>query len=232
MRIPVLMKVSKAAAVVSCVVLTGAQSARVDAQSAATGAETTEETLVRRFNTQGETSGPGGYKWYEPTEAITGAHDSFFEVAAPEKRTIPEDALAEARDYTRRNRSESLLVWHRGALQSANYWMGLNPSDVVNSRSMHKMAGGLLIARAIADGHIDSLDNSVARYIPRWRDTDKEPITIRHVLQMESGLEHFQFDYRLLQNPYNKAIRLFIDSDMENAILRFDLTAAAGNGFT
>ena len=53
------------------------------------------------------------------------------------------------------------------ALQSANYWMGLGPSDVVNSRSMHKMVGGLLIARAIADGHIDSLDDGNAEAVAR-----------------------------------------------------------------
>jgi len=69
--------------------------------------------------------------------------------------------------------------------------MGLKPSDVVNSRSMHKMAGGLLIARAIAEGHIDSLAESVDRYIPRWRGTDKERMTIRNVLQMSSGLRWF-----------------------------------------
>ena len=185
------MTIGKAAVVLATVVLMGAQSAPVDAQSAETGVETTKEVLARRFNTQGQTGGPGGYRWYQPTEAIAGAHDGFFEVAAPEERTIPEDALAAARAYARRNRSESLLVWHRGALQSADYWMDLEPSDVVNSRSMHKMAGGLLIARAIADGHIDSLDDSVARYIPHWRGTDKEPMTIRNVLQMSSGLRWF-----------------------------------------
>ena len=185
------MTTGKVAAVMACGALMGAQPALVSAQSAVTAAETTEEILVRRFNTQGQTSGPGGYKWYEPTEAIAGAHDGFFEVAAPEERTIPEDSLADARDYARRNRAESLLVWHRGALQSADYWMGVEPSDVVNSRSMHKMAGGLLIARAIADGHIDSLDDSVAEYIPRWRGTDKEPMTIRNLLQMSSGLRRF-----------------------------------------
>ena len=191
MRTSVFMTIGKVAVVAACGALTGAQPALVSAQSAVTAAETTEEILVRRFNTQGQTSGPGGYKWYEPTEAIAGAHDGFFEVAAPEERTIPEDSLADARDYARRNRSESLLVWHRGALQSADYWMGVEPSDVVNSRSMHKVAGGLLIARAIADGHIDSLDDSVAEYIPRWRGTDKEPMTIRNVLQMSSGLRWF-----------------------------------------
>ena len=175
---------AKSHVVIACVVLMGAPGAWV-------GAQTSEEILVQRFHTLGETSEPNGHKWYDPTEAIAGAHDGFFEVAAPEDRTISEQALATARDYARRNRSESLLVWHRGALQSADYWMGLKPADVVNSRSMHKMAGGLLLARAIADGHIRSLDDSVARYIPRWRGTEKAAMTIRNVLHMSSGLRWF-----------------------------------------
>ncbi|MCY3989571.1 MAG: hypothetical protein OXF94_13475, partial [Gammaproteobacteria bacterium] len=90
MRISVFMTSGKTGVVLASVVLMGAQAALV-------GGQTTEEILVRRFNTQGETGGPGGYRWYEPTEAIAGAHDGFFAVAPPEERTIPEDALAEAR---------------------------------------------------------------------------------------------------------------------------------------
>lgn len=155
------------------------------------GAQTEVDVITERFNTQGQNSGPGGYKWYAPTEPIAGNHDGFIPVASSEARTISEKALAAARDYAKRNRSESLLVWHRGALQSADYWMDQTPSDVVNSRSMHKMVGGLLIARAVEDGYIESIDDSVTKYIPRWRGTDKEPMTIRNVLHMSSGLRWF-----------------------------------------
>ena len=147
--------------------------------------------LIERYYTQGQTSQPNGYAWYQPTEVIEGAHDGFFGVVAAHQRTISENALQAARVFAKEKRSESLLIWHRGALQSADYWMGLEPSDVVNSRSMHKMVGSLLIARAIADGHIGSLDDSVTDYIPRWRGTDKEPMTIRNVLEMSSGLRWF-----------------------------------------
>ena len=86
------MTIRKVAAIVACVVLMRAQSALVHAQS-------TDDVLVEQFNTQGQTSGPDGYKWYDPTEAIAGAHDGFFEVVPPEVRTISEDALANARAH-------------------------------------------------------------------------------------------------------------------------------------
>ena len=147
--------------------------------------------LIERFYSQSDTSQPNGYTWYQPTESIDGSHDGFFEVISEEKRTVREQALEAARAYAMEKRSESLLVWHRGELQSADYWMSLGPSDVVNSRSMHKMVGGLLIARAIADGYIGSPDDPVSAYIPKWRGTDKEVMTIRNVLHMSSGLRWF-----------------------------------------
>ena len=97
----------------------GAQATAPNAQSASTGAQSVEDVLFERFNTQGETGGPGGYKWYEPTEAIAGAHDGFFEVVPVELRTISEDALAAARDYwmtemlapSPNNEHFGLMIW-------------------------------------------------------------------------------------------------------------------------
>ena len=131
--------------------------------------------LIERHYTQEQTSQPDGYQWYQPTEPIPGAHNGFFEVAPADQRSVTREALDAAYAYAEKNRSESLLIWHRGALQLAAYWLGLGPDDVVNSRSMHKMVGGLLIARAIAEGHIGSVDESVATYISPGRAPTKRP---------------------------------------------------------
>jgi len=48
---------------------------------------------------------------------------------------------------------------------------------------------------------------------------------------MASGLQHYRFNFSQWQNPYNKALRLFIGSDMEAALLRFDLQAQPGSFF-
>lgn len=147
--------------------------------------------LITRYYTQSEPNQVNGYTWYQPTEDIPGDHDGFFEVVPEAQRTISADAIATASAYAQLNNSESLLIWHRGALQHAEYWYGLGPRDVVNSRSMHKMAGGLLIAWAIAEGYIESVDDPVTKYIAAWRGTEKDKIKIRDVLHMSSGLRWF-----------------------------------------
>ena len=172
--------------------------------------------LITRHYTQSTPNQVKGYTWYQPTEEIPGAHDGFFDVVPATQRTLSSEAIAAASTYAASNSSESLLIWHRGALQHAEYWLGHEPEDVVNSRSMHKMAGGLLIARAIADGYIDSIDDSVATYIPVWQGTDKAAITIRNVLQMSSGLRWFSIRDT---PPFGLSSRRYLDPEWDKVLL-------------
>ncbi|NKB43061.1 MAG: serine hydrolase [Alphaproteobacteria bacterium] len=172
--------------------------------------------LIYRHYTQGTPNQVNGYTWYEPTEEIAGNHDGFFAIVQADQRTVSADAISKASAYAKSKRSESLLIWHRGALQHAEYWLGLGPEDVVNSRSMHKMAGGLLIARAIADGVINSVDDPVANYIPAWRGTDKATITIRNVLQMSSGLRWFSIRDT---PPFGLSSRRYLDPEWDRVLL-------------
>jgi len=81
---------------------------------------------------------------------------------------------------------------------------------------MHKMVGGLLIARAIADGYIASVDDSVATYIADWRGTEKATITIRDVLQMSSGLRWFSIRDRA---PFGLSSRRYLDPHWDDVLL-------------
>lgn len=144
----------------------------------------------QRFEALQKSGGAGDVDTYAPTEVVAGRHTGFLPIATTEEQTIPQSALDRARDYAQRNHSSSLLIWHKGRLQSASYWGG-EAATPVNSRSLHKMLGGLLVGAAIRDGHIRSIDDSVATYITEWKGTPKEKISIRNVLQMSSGLMWF-----------------------------------------
>ncbi len=157
--------------------------------------------------------GSGDVDNYTPTETVAGAHDGFIRVAPDSQRTVPAAALTAAHDYAAKNRSSSLLVWHRGQLQSADYWGG-DAATPVNSRSLHKMLGGLLIGAAIQDGHIGSLDDPVSKYVTEWRSTPKATITIRNVLQMSSGLMWFRPG-----GPLSVASRRYLDPHWDRVLL-------------
>ena len=166
-----------------------------------------------RYRAVAATGGAGDVDSYAPTEAVVGDHDGFISVASAAERTIPETVLSRARDYAARNRSSSLLVWHRGHLQSADYWGG-EAATPVNSRSLHKMLGGLLVGAAIQEGFIDSLDVPVSKYLTEWRGTPKEKITVRNILQMSSGLMWFRQG-----GPYSLASRRYLDPHWDRILL-------------
>ena len=134
--------------------------------------------------------------------------------------------------YAEQLESFSLIVHHGGAIQFETYWQDFGPDSVTETYSMAKSVLGIMFGFAVEDGTIASLDDPVIKYVPEWAGTDRESMNLRHVLHMASGLEHHRFNFKLLQNPYGKALRLFIGTDMEQAILRFDVDAEPGTKFT
>lgn len=57
-----------------------------------------------------------------------------------------------------------------------------------NTQSVTKLFTGLAIQLLVADGKIASLDAPLATWVPDWRGTPKEKITVREVLEHRSGL--------------------------------------------
>jgi CubicO group peptidase (beta-lactamase class C family) len=178
---------------------------------------------------QSPVSYPG---WIKPTASVAGDFRGPLPSAGPDGVALSNTGIAELTSYAEQLNSFALLVHHRGAIQLERYWHGMGPDDVTETYSMAKSVLGLMVGFAVEDGWIQSLDDPVTRYVPEWTGARRETVTVRHVLQMASGLEHHRFDFRLLQNPYGKAIRLFIGPSMESAILRFALNEPPGRQFT
>ncbi len=160
--------------------------------------------------------GAGDVDVYAPTEPVAGVPDwKPMEVVPEDQRTIPAEALDAAADYAGKNATTALMVWHKGQLERAQYWGGTKPDSRVISRSLHKMLGGLTIAAAIQQGHIKSIDDSVADYITEWQGTPKAKMTIRNVLNMSSGLMWFGGG----NGYYGIGSRRYLDPEWEKIII-------------
>lgn len=128
-----------------------------------------------------------GLETYEPLEAVPGA-DSYRPLPQAVKSGIAATALQRARDYAEANRSSALLVWHDGVIEAANYFGGTTADTPLTSRSLAKPMTAIAVGRAMALGHIRSLDQPVADFIPEWRsDERRRLILVRHLLDMRSG---------------------------------------------
>lgn len=101
----------------------------------------------------------------------------------------------------------SLLVLHEGRIVHGRYHLGTNPEDRRISWSMAKSFLSALFGVIEAEGAIGSLDDPVTDYVPRLAGTAYDGVTIRHVLQMTSGVA-FDEDYLDRNSDINRMGRV------------------------
>ena len=59
----------------------------------------------------------------------------------------------------------SLIVIHQGVIQHEEYWENENRSVRFNPQSMSKTVLAMLTGIAISEGHIESVDDEIGKYI-------------------------------------------------------------------
>jgi CubicO group peptidase (beta-lactamase class C family) len=155
-------------------------------------------------------------EWYEPVDKVPGANGPALAAALPEERSIDPAALKAARDYAQSKDSYGFVVWQGGKLQEASYWQGFDRNRLIASKSMGKMIGGLAIARAIALGHIKSVDQPVSDFITEWKGTPKANSTIRDFLQNSSGISRFDYSNNW---PWSQTMREYLGEHHEDLLI-------------
>jgi CubicO group peptidase (beta-lactamase class C family) len=84
--------------------------------------------------------------------------------------------------------SKAIMLWHKGHVVFEEYFNEADATTLVISRSLSKPMSVIAVGRAIQQGFIRDLDVPASVYLKEWRGTDKAQITLRHLLQMRSGL--------------------------------------------
>ncbi len=165
--------------------------------------------------------------WYEPLERVPGIEGDSLPRAAVSTRTISEEAWASARAYAEETGSVALLVWHKGALQYEHYGEGFDRTSRTDPASMHKSVMALLVGAAIADGTLPSVDEPVATYLTEWANDDRSKVTIKHVLQMSSGMYRDPFS----PSPFGATMKLNLGTEITDMTLSQTVRKAPGQEF-
>ncbi|MCX7284341.1 MAG: serine hydrolase [Novosphingobium sp.] len=92
--------------------------------------------------------------------------------------------------WARRTFTNALLVIHDGKVVFEDYRNRTTPEDRFISFSMAKTITALLVGLALEDGKIASIDDPVSKYVPELNGGGYEGVSIRHVLQMRSGVAY------------------------------------------
>ncbi|MEO0436056.1 MAG: serine hydrolase domain-containing protein [Pseudomonadota bacterium] len=91
-------------------------------------------------------------------------------------------------DFMAQDSSIGLLVVQGGDIVTEYYAPGNDESSLWVSFSVTKSVSSMLIGAAIADGYIESVEESVVDYLPRLRGSAYEQASIADVLHMASGV--------------------------------------------
>ncbi len=103
---------------------------------------------------------------------------------------IAPEAVEAALHYVDRARTQSLLIWYKGALRVEHYGAGFDAASRSAPASMPKPVLALAVGAAVARGQM-GLDDPVGRWLPEWHGDARAAITVRQLLQMRSGLTKY-----------------------------------------
>ncbi len=95
-------------------------------------------------------------------------------------------ALAEITDAARAAGSNCFLVARDGRIVTESYWNGTTPDSTHEVFSASKSVTSTLVGIAHHDGRLDVTDHA-STYIPEWRGTPSEGVTVEHLLSNDSG---------------------------------------------
>ena len=91
--------------------------------------------------------------------------------------------------YLEDNKTVAFLIIKNDTIQYEKYFKGYDKESIVPSFSMAKSVTSILIGCAIDEGLIKSVDEPITNYIPELKNNGFDKVTIKHLLQMTSGIK-------------------------------------------
>ncbi|WP_346863188.1 serine hydrolase [uncultured Draconibacterium sp.] len=139
------------------------------------------------------------YRLYE-NRVVKGADNSFAFIQSPDTKYV-EDLFQERvansgfqtfDEWAEKSQTTALIFIRKDTILYEKYFNGFSRDSYFHSQSMAKSFISFLIGAAIDDGLIAGVDDPMTKYIPELlkRDTRFGKITIKHLLEMRSGLDY------------------------------------------
>lgn len=113
----------------------------------------------------------------------------------------------EVADWITARNVTAMVILKDGQIVHESYHLGTGPDDLRISWSVAKSFLSALIGIVLAEGHIDSLDDPVTKYVPELAGSAYDGATVRHILTMSSGVA-FTEDYLDFWSDINRMGRV------------------------
>jgi CubicO group peptidase (beta-lactamase class C family) len=112
-----------------------------------------------------------------------------WETRAPKDAGMDAAAIDDAIKYAAEHNSTGLVIVRGGRLVTEQYWQNWTPETAQPIFSASKSITATLVGMAIEEGKMKGVEQSASAFVPQWKGTPKEAITIRHILTMTSGIK-------------------------------------------
>jgi CubicO group peptidase (beta-lactamase class C family) len=129
--------------------------------------------------------------------------------------------------YLEDNKTVAFLIIKNDTIQYEKYFKGYDKESIVPSFSMAKSVTSILIGCAIDEGLIKSVDEPITSYIPELKKNGLNKVTIKHLLQMTSGIK-FNESYI---NPFGDAASFYYGLNLRKEIGKMKLKTEPGKKF-
>lgn len=114
----------------------------------------------------------------------------------------------EVQNFIDRSLTTGLMIIHNDTIIFENYMRGLTPQTTHISWSMAKSFVSGMIGIAVEEGKIKSIQDQITDYLPQFKGTGYEGVTIKDALEMSSGVG-FNEDYSDFNSDINRFGRYF-----------------------
>ena len=141
----------------------------------------------------------------------------------PKRKTVDipkefkfENQLFNTQKYLDSSYTQGFLILHEDSISFESYYLGQNKNTRHISWSVAKSFVSALMGIAINEGHIESIEDNVEKYLPELSSSGYNGVKIRELLQMSSGIS-FDETYSDINSDINKYWRGFILGNSQDA---------------
>ncbi len=129
----------------------------------------------------------------QPTKKISKGEDTFLflkeENAALADGFQFEDVFYSTEQFMQDTKTSAMLVIKDDVIKYEEYFFGGDENTLFSSNSMGKSFVSALMGIAVSEGYVESVEDSLGKYIPEFVGTELETVPIRACLQMASGID-------------------------------------------
>ena len=132
-----------------------------------------------------------------------------------ESEYITNNFSSEFEDYNKKMGTAAYLVIHNDTIVGEKYYEGYSINSSTNSFSMAKTFVSLMMAKALEQGYIKSLEDKVTDYIPELKGEFADDVRIIDLAAMTSGLKWDEGT----SNPFSPVAKQYFYEDVVKLML-------------